>query len=338
MERGLVFASEIKALLKHPGVSRQRSLRGIAQFFTYGHLLGEDTLFERIHLVPAAAAVTYDVTRGALSTQQYWQLNPGEVIANEPEALARVDDAFGRAVERRIAGPAHLGISLSGGLDGRTILAAIPTHSTKLKSLSVGIGGSIDHRAASRLAALAGAEHHCQYLANDFLNEFPIHLTKLVFLTDGHYLDQAITVPTIPVYRELGIQALFRGHAGELLHMDKAYAFSIQPDELAMADRPALERWLWSHLTAYMIEGVGHDMFRPALRGEVAALARASLADALSMSDGVRPVEQRLWYLFVQQRLRRETAMSMQMFTWRSTSACLIDANFVEATCKSLLG
>jgi asparagine synthase (glutamine-hydrolysing) len=39
----LLFASEIKALLADPAVSRQGHFRGIAQFFTFGHLLGEDT-------------------------------------------------------------------------------------------------------------------------------------------------------------------------------------------------------------------------------------------------------------------------------------------------------
>ena len=135
-----------------------------------------------------------------------------------------------------------------------------------------------------------------------------------MFLTDGHYLDQAITVPTLEVYRDLGIEVLLRGHAGELLHMDKAYSFSIRRDELDFRAVDDLERWLWSHLTAYMIAGVGHDVFRAALRSEVVSLARASLHDALLESDGLEPTAQRMWHLFVCQRLRRETAMSMQMF------------------------
>lgn len=337
LEDGFAFASEIKALLQHPGVSRARSLRGISQFFTYGHLLGEDTLFDSIHVVPAAAAITYDAPHAGLSRARYWQLKPAEIIRDDREALSRVNAAFGRAVERRVAGPAQLGLSLSGGLDGRTILGTIPKGSVHVKSLSVGIAGSIDHRAASQLAALAGAEHHCQILESDFLDVFPIHLIKLVYLTDGHYLDQAITVPTIPVYRELGIEALFRGHAGELLHMDKAYAFSIRRGELRFADGTALERWLWSHLTDYMIDGIGHDIFRPEIRSEVAALARQSLVDALGQSEGFLPAEQRLWYLFVNERLRRETAMSMQMFnSVVDVRLPYMDADFIEATMQVL--
>jgi asparagine synthase (glutamine-hydrolysing) len=330
---GLVFASEIKALLEHRGVSRKHSLKGIAQFFTYGHFLGDDTLFENVRLVPAATVVTYDVNRGGVGEGRYWQLNPGEPIGDATEALARIDAAFGRAVVRRITGPGQLGLSLSGGLDARTILAAVPRGATHVKSMSVGITGSIDHRVASQLAALAGTEHHCQLLKSGFLSQFPFHLRKLVYLTDGHYLDQAITVPTLPMYRELGIDTLLRGHAGELLHMDKAYAFSIRGDELRFANGAALEQWLWSHLTAYMIGGIGHEVFRPALRADVATLARQALADALSQSDGWRPQEQRLWHLFVHERLRRETAMSMQMFSSVvDVRLPYMDAAFIETT------
>src|SRR5262249_23922038 len=41
----LLFASEIKALLADREVTLTRDLRGIAQFFTYGHLLGQTTFF-----------------------------------------------------------------------------------------------------------------------------------------------------------------------------------------------------------------------------------------------------------------------------------------------------
>ncbi|MGH7199210.1 MAG: hypothetical protein ACREJB_01305, partial [Planctomycetaceae bacterium] len=54
-EDGLLFASEIKALLTNPAVSRARNLRGIAQFFPFGHLWNADTFYESVSPLPAAA-------------------------------------------------------------------------------------------------------------------------------------------------------------------------------------------------------------------------------------------------------------------------------------------
>jgi hypothetical protein len=119
--------------------------------------------------------------------------------------------------------------------------------------------------------------------------------------------------------------------------MDKAYAFSIRQDELKFIDRADLDRWLWSHLTAFMIGGIGHEVFRPELRETIAALARGSLTDALAESEGFEPTEQRLWHLFVQERLRRETAMSMQMFSSVADIRMpYMDSDFIGVTMRVL--
>jgi hypothetical protein len=100
-----------------------------------------------------------------------------------------------------------------------------------------------------------------------------------------------------------------RGHGGELLHMKKAYAFSLDAEALAASDA-GLERWLFSHLTGYMLGGVPDDLFTIDLR----AIAHASLGRALDRCRaGNRPVD-RVWALFLNERIHRETALSMHKF------------------------
>jgi asparagine synthase (glutamine-hydrolysing) len=331
-----VFASEVKALLRHPKVAPAHSLRGLAQLFTFGHLLGDDTIYETVRVLPAAALLKIEAGSGRMTLDRYGRLEQGRMFATEGEALSSLDEGLLRAVERRFEEGGQMGLSLSGGLDSRTILAAAIPRATSLKTVSLGPRGGIDHRAASELARFAGATHHCHYLDRDFLDRFRSHLETAVILTDGQYLDQAITVPTLGLYRELGIDVLLRGHAGELLHMDKAYAFSIKPGELDFTGHAAVEQWLWSHLPAYMIAGVGHQLFRPGLREHVIEQARQSLRDALRESDGYAPPAQQIWALFVQQRLRRETAVSMQMFGSVVTVRLpYLDRDFVDAVMRT---
>ena len=70
----LVFASEIKALLADPLVSRALNPRGIAQFFTFGHLLNQDTFYESIEVLPAAGWLEYEPDSGRLAVDRYWRL------------------------------------------------------------------------------------------------------------------------------------------------------------------------------------------------------------------------------------------------------------------------
>src|SRR6476646_11882341 len=115
-------------------------------------------------------------------------------------------------------------------------------------------------------------------LAGDFLQQFEPLLDEVVRLTDGQYLDQGIVLTTLPAYRDLGITTLLRGHAGELLHMRKAYAFSLDAPALAAPDDRALEAWLWRHLSGYMVGEVNGPLFTSSAGGpDVLERARAAL-------------------------------------------------------------
>jgi asparagine synthase (glutamine-hydrolysing) len=311
---GLVFGSEIKALFADSAQTRQPDLRGVAQFFTFGQLLGEDTTVAGVRLLPSAGVLTYDADADRLAVDRYWRL--ASKPANRPtaETIDRIDAAFGRAVERCAADTPGLGLSLSGGMDARTILAVAARPERPVTTLSLGMPGSMDHRSAAAMAALAGSRHHQVILDDRFLSDYESHLRHMVRLTDGQYLCQCIVLPSLPIYRDLGIRVLLRGHAGELMHMTKAYNFSLDRGTLASIDETSLFDWLWRRLQAYMLDGTDGRLFAPAHRDEIEGLARDSLSDCLAETAGTEPPAHRIWQMFLNQRLRRETALSLVEF------------------------
>jgi asparagine synthase (glutamine-hydrolysing) len=311
----LLFASEIKALLADPDLSCQINPRGLAQFFTFGQLLGNDTLLADVHLLPAAGWLTYREREGQRKVESYARLEvqPSAPGRKEEDWLEEIDAAFKRAVDRRTHGTAHLGLSLSGGLDSRAILGVIDPD-CPITSVSMGMEGSIDHRAAQEMARLANRPHHQYFLNAEFLDHFEQHMRHMVHLTDGQYMCQCIVMPTLPFYRELGIEVLLRGHAGELMHMDKAYSFSLERPLLALRDSAALEPWLFRRMQMHMLEGVGDTLFAPSYRDQLGGLARQSLQECLRECAEVEPPIHQVWHLFLRQRTRRETAQSMVEF------------------------
>jgi asparagine synthase (glutamine-hydrolysing) len=178
----------------------------------------------------------------------------------------------------------------------------------------MGMNGSMDLRCAAEMASLTGREHRDVVLDDRFLACFEKHLHDMVRLTDGHYLSQCIVMPTLPVYRELGIEVLLRGHAGELMHMTKAYNFSLDHAALSANSDDSIEDWLLQHLQAYMLEGVGRELFESAHREQMQDAARESLRHCLRPFRGTKPFVQQVGKLFVTMRSRRETAMSLVKF------------------------
>lgn len=330
----LLLASEIKALLVDAGLSRELNRRGLAQFFTFGHLMGEDTLLESVSVLPAAACLTYDVRRDRLHVERYWRMGAATAAQNlsDAEHLERIDAAFKRAVDRRMAGNHRFGISLSGGLDARTILGVIDRGRMPLTSITMGMDGSIDHDSARRLAALSGCQHHAYVLDTKFLGDFAAHLQRMAWLTDGQYLSQCIVMPTLPTYRALGIEVLLRGHAGELMHMRKAYNFSLDANALALRDEAGLEAWLLRRMRAHIADNAAGSVFGPVLGEQLDVLARESLRTSLQQSAGVEPPVQRVSHVFLSERVRRETAMSMVKFgSLVETRLPYVDNDLVDA-------
>lgn len=314
----LLFASEIKALLVDVELSRRANPRGIAQFFTFGQLLGEDTLLEEVRLLPAAGVLTYKMDDKRIKLERYWRPESRQLSASvrtENALLDDIDEAFQRAVDRRTRGNECLGLSLSGGLDARTILGVLDPQ-RPVTTVCLGMEGSLDHRSAEEMSRLANGPHHRHILNTRFLANFEEHLWQDVYLTDGHYLSSCIVMPTLPLYRELDIQVLLRGHAGELLHMDKAYNFSLDSQAMSLRGIDDLEAWSFRRLQTctFLDEVGGETLFAPKYRGQIKDLARSSLRACLEESEGVEPAVQRVSYLFLSQRLRRETALSMMEF------------------------
>ncbi|MBI2943155.1 MAG: asparagine synthase (glutamine-hydrolyzing) [Candidatus Wallbacteria bacterium] len=118
----LVFGSELKCLLAHPGVTRRIDPTSLARYLHYEFVPSPDTIFAGVHkLPPAGLAVWQD---GKLTIRTYWDIPrpvPGAPVPDEEECareVARITDA---AVRRRLVSDVPLGIFLSGGIDSSTV-------------------------------------------------------------------------------------------------------------------------------------------------------------------------------------------------------------------------
>jgi asparagine synthase (glutamine-hydrolysing) len=312
--RRFMFASELKAMLIGDDVSRAQNHRGIIQFFTFGHLFGEQTLLQDVAIVPAASVVRFRCDEKQFSVESYAKLPKPRYRFEKSDVWKAIDQAFANSVEESVRETDHIGVALSGGMDARTILALIETRQHPVIALCLGMPGSLDQRSARKMAASKGCEYHDFFLDAKFLNHFERHLDRMVHLTDGHYLSQCIVLPTFERYRELGIEVLLRGHAGELMHMCKGYSYSLDAKAFAMRSEADLHGWLFDHLRAYMLDGLDEPLFEFADRNECDSVARDTLRESLQASqDWERPLD-RIWQVFVSERLRRETAMSLVKF------------------------
>lgn len=157
----LAFASELQALLVHPGLARRVSRPAIDYFLRYGYIPAPLTGFEGIAKLPPGHRLRWQA--GRLTVEPYWQLPPARPRPiSEAEAVAEFDELFGDSVRRRMLSDVPLGAFLSGGLDSASVVAVMAAHSERpVKTFSIGFGDARYNElpGARRVAERFGTEH-----------------------------------------------------------------------------------------------------------------------------------------------------------------------------------
>jgi asparagine synthase (glutamine-hydrolysing) len=117
----LVFGSEIKSLLCHPGVGRALDPQATSDFFTYGYVPDPKTIYAAIRKLPPAHYML--ARRGRpIRTAAYWNLLD-RLDGNADPSPAALLGLLEAATGRRLISDVPLGALLSGGVDSSAIVA-----------------------------------------------------------------------------------------------------------------------------------------------------------------------------------------------------------------------
>jgi asparagine synthase (glutamine-hydrolysing) len=181
------FASEAKALLSILPELRAFDEQGVAQFLTYGCTVEGRTLFRDIRLLPGASLWSFEGRNRGKKTYFFpaiWESQP--LLLAEPFE-AKFQETFKRILPRYLKGESGIGISLTGGLDTRMIMACLPDTNQKplCYTFSGSEGETLDDRLAARVARTCGLEHRLLRLGADFFSDFASYADRTVYITDG---------------------------------------------------------------------------------------------------------------------------------------------------------
>ncbi len=120
------FASEIKALLRDPSVSRELDVFSLSKYLTYEYVPAPHSIFRAIHKLEPGHWLALDIGGRRLTKQRYWDVpllddNLGYKREEDyrDELLSRLEDA----VRLRLVSDVPVGIFLSGGIDSSTVAA-----------------------------------------------------------------------------------------------------------------------------------------------------------------------------------------------------------------------
>jgi asparagine synthase (glutamine-hydrolysing) len=184
---GFYFAAEAKAILAVRPELRVADPRSLGELASCGCVLENRTLFQGIHLLPAASAWVF---RNGSCVQRDTYFQPREWEEQEPLELEEfyqgLREVLSQNLSRYLNGREAVGLALTGGLDTRVILAwrkaapgSLPCYTwggTYRKSQDVVIG--------RKVAAVCGQPYQVVTVGNEFLSNFPRYAERSIYLTD----------------------------------------------------------------------------------------------------------------------------------------------------------
>lgn len=177
----LVFASEIKAILAHPGVRRELNMQAVWDYLTYEYVPGPGTMFQNLFKLSPGHYLELDVEGGEpriIPYRDYPVSAPSEVSGiKAEETFAQL---FSEVVGRQMVADVPVGVFLSAGLDSSAVcVAAQPWARGRLKTFCIGFEERTltdETVYARQLAAHLKTDHH-EYITNareylGFVDEF----------------------------------------------------------------------------------------------------------------------------------------------------------------------
>src|ERR1700694_1121436 len=162
----LVFASELKALLRAPALRKGIDPAALDDYLAYEFVPSPSSIVLGINKLQPAHTLTWSVQLGTCRQRRYWspQLNLDrtadhrsiEVDCEELRSVLR------ESVRKELISEVPLGVFLSGGIDSSAVAAMMTQLGGDVKSFSVGFADrSFDESAHARLVAKhLGTEHH----------------------------------------------------------------------------------------------------------------------------------------------------------------------------------
>lgn len=197
--QGIVFGSELKALLEHPDVTRDINREAIHHYLTYQYIPSPQTIFKSIRKLPPAHFAIWE--NGTLTVRPYWKLSfRDKTRLSLKDATTQLLDKLRQSIRLRLISDVPLGAFLSGGIDSSLIVGLMSEMSSQpVKTYSIGFE-ELDYSElgyARQVAKRFHCEHHEFVVKPDVAEILP----KLAWHYGEPYSDSS-ALPSYIVSRE----------------------------------------------------------------------------------------------------------------------------------------
>ncbi|MBI9099856.1 MAG: hypothetical protein JEY91_15355 [Spirochaetaceae bacterium] len=229
----LLFSTEAKAILAVEPKTHAFDPAGLAEFIVSGCTFGDHSLFQGISILPNASLWQISLDGKIKKTIYFHKSTWESQISLDPDTYKEaIISTFSKVVQKYSEYHIPVGISLTGGLDSRMILAVLQKFPCSFKTYTFGsmYRENFDVKIAQEVSEIC--RHSLTKLIVDkvFLKELPNYMEQAIYRSDGYIgLSGAVELYVNRLAREISIIRLTGNWGGELLRGVRVFK-TIKPD------------------------------------------------------------------------------------------------------------
>jgi len=120
-----IFASEIKAILKHPKIQKEIDWKALSDYLFYQYIPSPKTIFTQVKKLPPAHFILIKKDR-QIEIESYWDLKwEPDYSLTKQECIDETRRLLLQVVEDRLVSDVPFGAFLSGGVDSSAVVSAM---------------------------------------------------------------------------------------------------------------------------------------------------------------------------------------------------------------------
>ncbi len=263
-ETAFFFSTEAKALLKICPELRQLDMKSLGEFISCNCVLENRSLFKNVSVLPGGSVWTFR-SPGSAAKHTYFRPDEWE---NQPrldndDFYEKFKATFTKILQRYTRSTQRVGMSLTGGLDTRMIMAHAKMAPGEMPCYTFGgiYRDCFDVKVARKVAKACQQPHTVIPLNKTFLKDFSRYAERTIYLSDGNLdVSGAPEIYVNSLAREIAPVRLTGNHGSEVLR-----------DVRFLRAKPPRENLF-------------HAEFEPYLQEAVQTFTAASAGNALTFS------------------------------------------------------
>lgn len=225
-ENGLVWASEIKAILKNEFIKPEINWNGVYTNFLFQATLAPETCFKNIFSLKPGSFISIDLTNQEIIQEKFWELSLESIPAiSEQEAVEKIDLLLAESISEQLNADVPVASMMSGGIDSTLITSKSKPFKKDINAFTISYKFSEEEvKNASLVARTLEIPHHIKNVSDE---EVLAELKENIQHFEEPYSSLEVLTNAAEYAKRLGFKVVLSGNGADELFAGYSHSLKL---------------------------------------------------------------------------------------------------------------